>query len=215
MKPFVWSDSLAVTLLTDTLGRSVQLLPEFDFLPDEQLHTLYSTDRNLVLREMMLPSDNFLAEQLTMVAAYQRYGAFLTDSLRSELAATDFANFTDTAALWDGSGLSVYNKITPENMLSLLISLRELLGDEYALRMFFPAGGVDGTLKSAYRIDGNGPFVWAKTGTLNSVYCQSGYIQTKSGRRLAFSFLNNNFRSSASPVRREIVRLVTFIHENF
>lgn len=214
MKPFVWTDSLFVSLLADTLARPVQLVQELH-LADEHVQTFYSTDRNLVLREMMLPSDNFLAEQLTMVAAYQRYGAFLTDSLRSELTSTDFVSFSDTATIWDGSGLSVYNKITPENMISLLITLRELLGDEYALRMFFPAGGIDGTLKSAYRIDGNGPFVWAKTGTLNSVYCQSGYIQTKSGRNLAFSFLNNNFRSSASPVRREIVRLVTFIHENF
>lgn len=215
VKPFIWTDSLFVNLLSDTLQRSVQLVQDIDIRADEEVKTYYSTNRDLVLREMMLPSDNFLAEQLTMVASYQQYGAFLTDSLRKEMAGSDFTNFVDTAMLWDGSGLSVYNKITPENVIYLLLTLRSMLDDEYRLKMFFPAGGVDGTLKNAYRVGERGPFVWAKTGTLRSVYCQSGYIQTRSGRNLAFSFLNNNFRTSATPVRQEVVRLVTYIYENF
>lgn len=214
-KPFVWSDSLFVHLLSDTLARSVELLQDLAIGADEQVHTFHSTSRDLLLREMMLPSDNFLAEQLTMVAAYQCYGHFWTDTLRQDLAANAFATFADTTMIWDGSGLSVYNKTTPENLISLLISLRDKLVDPYALRMFFPAGGIDGTLKNAYRVGDRGPFVWAKTGTLRSVYCQSGYIHTKSGRNFAFSFLNNNFRGSATPVRQEIGRLVTFIYENF
>jgi D-alanyl-D-alanine carboxypeptidase/D-alanyl-D-alanine-endopeptidase (penicillin-binding protein 4) len=74
---------------------------------------------------------------------------------------------------------------------------------------------VDGKLKSAYHIGKSGPFVWAKTGTINAVYCQSGYLVTKNGRKLVFSFLNNNFIGQAGPVRREVVRMMTYIYENF
>ncbi|NGF57757.1 peptidase S13 [Parapedobacter sp. SGR-10] len=212
-KPFLWSDSLFVQLLSDTLGREVVLLPSY--LRPDDVKTLYSVPKNRVLREMMLPSDNFLAEHLTMVAAHQRFHAFLTDSLRYEMNEQYYAQFNDSIRLFDGSGLSTYNKVTPNSMISLLLTLEKEIGDEYLLRMFFPAGGVDGTLKRTYTVDKSGPYVWAKTGTLSSVYCQSGYLLTKSGRRFAFSFLNNNFVLPASVVRRELARIVTYIHQNY
>jgi D-alanyl-D-alanine carboxypeptidase/D-alanyl-D-alanine-endopeptidase (penicillin-binding protein 4) len=214
-KPFVWSDALFAQLLSDTLRKHVDILRDTLYLLPEETHTLYSVPRNTVLREMMLPSDNFLAEQLTMVAAFIKYGRFLTDSLRIEIKNLDLFKPQDVPYLWDGSGLSAYNKITPNSMVSLLIALHEQVGDDYALRMFFSAGGVDGTLKSAYHIGKSGPFVWAKTGTINAVYCQSGYLVTKNGRKLVFSFLNNNFIGQAGPVRREVVRMMTYIYENF
>lgn len=216
-KPFVWSDTLFIELLADTLGRSVELVNKDKYLFDsmyEEVRTIYSVPRDIVLREMMLPSDNFLAEQLTMVAAYSRYGSFLTDSLRKEMNDLFFSKFGEGSYLWDGSGLSTYNKVTPANTVGLLTSLYKQIGDDQALRMFFPAGGVDGTLKNAYRVDKSGPFVWAKTGTLRSVYCQSGYLRTKSGRNLTFSFLNNNFAGSATRIRSEVARLITLIHDN-
>ncbi|HMR19229.1 MAG TPA: D-alanyl-D-alanine carboxypeptidase [Sphingobacterium sp.] len=214
-KPFVWSDTLFAELLSDTLRLPVRVLKEVKSPYDKHVRVLYSASRNVVLREMMLPSDNFLAEQLSMVAAYSRYGDFLTDSLRKEMDSLYFSKLEDSVHLFDGSGLSTYNKITPNNMIALLLALNAEIADEYALRMFFPAGGVDGTLKNAYRLDKSGPFVWAKTGTLRSVYAQSGYLVTKSGRKMAFSFLNNNFVGSASTVRGEVVRLMTYIYDNF
>ncbi len=212
-KPFIWSDSLFTRLLSDTLSREVILLPQYP-RPDDT-KTLYSVPKNRVLREMMLPSDNFLAEHMTMVAAHQRFHAFLTDSLRQEMNEQYYSKFSDSIRLFDGSGLSTYNKITPNSMVSLLLTLEEEIGDEYVLRMFFPAGGVDGTLKHTYTLDKNGPYVWAKTGTLSSVYCQSGYLLARSGRRFAFSFLNNNFVLPTSTVRRELARIVTYIHQNY
>ena len=212
-KPFVWSDTLVVRLLADTLDREVTFLPEY--AKPENIKTLYSVPKNRVLREMMLPSDNFLAEHLTMIAAYQRFGEFMTDSLRKEMSEQYYAQFNDSIQLFDGSGLSTYNKITPNSMVALLVALQQEVGDEFLLRMFFSAGGVDGTLRRAYTVDKNGPYVWAKTGTLTSVYCQSGYLVTNSGRRFVFSFLNNNFVTSASTVRREIVRIVSYIHEHY
>jgi D-alanyl-D-alanine carboxypeptidase/D-alanyl-D-alanine-endopeptidase (penicillin-binding protein 4) len=212
-KPFIWSDSLVVQLLQDTLKREVRLLTNYE--RPEDIKTLYSTSRNVVLREMMLPSDNFLAEHMTMLVSDKVFNGFYTDSLRHHMQQTYYDSFQDTIFLRDGSGLSTYNKITPRNMVELLVAIKDLVPDENQRYLFFPAGGVDGTLKSTYALDQGVAFVWAKTGTINSVHCQSGYIVTRSGRKYAFSFLNNNYAVPTSYIRREMVRIMTFIRQNY
>jgi len=123
--------------------------------------------------------------------------------------------FPDTIELRDGSGLSSYNKITPRSMVTLLNWIHSDIPNEADKFYLFPAGGLEGTLKNVYPTPGGKPYVWAKTGTINSVHCQSGYIVTKKGSRFAFSFLNNNFLGSASPVRKEMVKIVNYIYENY
>ncbi|NGM74291.1 D-alanyl-D-alanine carboxypeptidase [Sphingobacterium sp. SGL-16] len=212
-KPFIWSDSLAVLLLQDTLKKKVGMLTNYERPAD--LKTLYSTSRNVVLREMMLPSDNFLAEHLTMLISDKLFNGFYTDSLRNHMQNAYYNNFQDTIFLRDGSGLSTYNKITPRNMIDVLLAIKEIVPNDSQRYLFFPTGGVDGTLKSAYSLDQGVPFVWAKTGTINSVHCQSGYIVTRTGRKYAFSFLNNNYAVPTSYIRREMVRIMTFIRQNY
>src|SRR5690606_39327365 len=51
-KPFVWSDSLFVHLLSDTLARSVELLQDLAIGADEQGHTFHYTRRYLRVLEM-------------------------------------------------------------------------------------------------------------------------------------------------------------------
>ncbi len=212
-KPFIWSDSLFVKLLQDTLKRDVGVLKKYA-KPDD-VKVVFSVPRNVLLREMMLPSDNFLAEHLTMLISNTKYNGFYTDSLRKDMQREFYSKFQDSIVLRDGSGLSTYNKITPSSMIELLVALEELQPDDDKRFLFFPAGGIDGTIKSAYKLDLNEPFVWAKTGTINSVHCQSGYIITREGRRLAFSFLNNNYLVPTSDIRKEMVRIVTYIRQNY
>ncbi len=211
-KPFRTSDELFVELLQDTLHRPVQLI---SYTKPQDYKLIYSTATKEVLREMMLPSDNFLAEQLNMLTALAHFGSFKTASMRSYMEEQYYKYFTDKIELRDGSGLSTYNKVTPRSMVELLLLVQQELPLPTDLHYVFPTGGVDGTIKSAYKLDRGEAFVWAKTGTINSVHCQSGYIKTRTGKNLVFSFLNNNFLGSASPVRAEMVRLITFIRENY
>ncbi|GHE41792.1 D-alanyl-D-alanine carboxypeptidase [Sphingobacterium griseoflavum] len=211
-KPFRYSTELFVKLLSDTLRREVTCIA---YPTPVKRKTIYSHATASLLREMMLPSDNFIAEQFTMLIAQAKYGKFQTARLRSDLMREYYSLFTDKIDLYDGSGLSSYNKVTPRSMVELLVLVRNNVKDVQALHQLFPAGGVDGTLKNAYKLDRNEPFVWAKTGTVHAVHNQSGFLQTRSGRNLAFSFLNTNFLGDAAPVRREMVRIITFIRQNF
>lgn len=209
-KPFKYSTEVFIDLLQDTLGKAVEVVQ----VEKPQNHqVLYSTSTREVLREMMLPSDNFLAEQLNMVASINQYGEFKTAQLRKDMEEGYYKYFTDKIALRDGSGLSAYNKVTPRSMVELLLMVQQEIPDETALHYLFPTGGVDGTLKSAYSLDGGEAFVWAKTGTISGVHNQSGFIRTRTGRRLVFSFMNNNFLGSATLARKEMVRIMTFIRE--
>lgn len=83
------------------------------------------------------------------------------------------------------------------------------------LRSLMPAGGVAGTIRKAYQTDNGVPFVWAKTGSLSNNHNQSGYLITRKGKRLAFSFMNNNFTRPSRDIREEMVRIMTYIHENY
>ena len=77
-----------------------------------------------------------------------------------------------------------------------------------------PAGGKTGTLRNAYPKTDN-PFVFGKTGSLSNNHNQSGYVVTKKGKVFIFSFMNNNFVLPTAEVRNEMVRIMTYIHQNF
>ena len=57
----------------------------------------------------------------------------------------------------------------------------------------FPISGIDGTLE--YRMENSEAksYVHAKTGTLSGVSNLAGYINTKSGRLLAFTIFIQNY----------------------
>lgn len=211
-KPFVYSDSLFVALLSDTLNREVYIshIPKpFD------VKAVYSSHTREVLREMMLPSDNFLAEHLQMNMAYKKYNGFFTRDFRAYMDSLYSTLLPDKIQLRDGSGLSSYNKITPASMVQLLKHIYEQDANENEILKLFPAGGLEGTLKGVYPLRNGQPFVWAKTGTIHAVHAQSGFMRTKSGKLYLYSFLNNNYLGSSIPVRNEMVKIMTFLHDNY
>lgn len=209
-----WKTSLQLTmsLLQDTLKKPVSLLQEP--MPSDA-KTIYNTNADSVYRRMLQPSDNFIAEQLLLVCSSLKFNTLNTDSVINYSKA-HFLNDLPDAPQWvDGSGLSRYNLFTPRDIVALLLKIQDEVKDENLLHSMMPIGGVAGTIKSAYKTDNGQPFVWAKTGSLSNNHNQSGYIVTRKGKRLAFAFMNNNFTRSTREVRDEMVRIMTYIHEEF
>lgn len=207
--PFITSPELTVALLADTLKRPVQLaqMP----LP-AQAETLYGLPTDVVLKRMLQVSDNLLAEQLMVLCS-----GTLSDTLSVERgiahAKENYLQGLPDEAIWiDGSGLSTMNMFTPRSIIVLLQKLLQERPQEELLPML-AVGGQPGTFRNIYKADV--PFVFGKSGTLAHVHNQSGYIITKSGKLLLFSFLNNNFKASTSDIREEMVRIVTDIHNRY
>jgi serine-type D-Ala-D-Ala carboxypeptidase/endopeptidase (penicillin-binding protein 4) len=207
--PFKTSTNLLLRLLSDTLKKNVGLKP---FMPTKDFRLLYSLPVDTVLRRMMQVSDNMLAEQLLLLS-----GGKYSDTISTQLAIKnlqkDLLPDIPQKFNWvDGSGLSRYNLLTPEGLVFLLDRMLKEFPKERIFSMM-SVGGQAGTLKNAYKP--GVPFVYAKTGTLSGVYNQSGYLLTRSGRLLIFSFMNNNFTGSTTKIRIKTSEIITLLHENY
>lgn len=193
--PFEYSKELLIQLLTDTLNRNVKLTSEILSNPD----TLYGQSSDSVLARMLKPSDNFLAEQLLLMTAksngYNEIKPYIEQLKNSSLISL-------TDMVWvDGSGLSRYNLISPVDQVRLLKICLNKYGWERMTRIL-PTGG-EGTLEDLYiPSEDEIAFIFAKTGTLSNNHNLSGYLITRSGKRMIFSFMNNHYVRPTEEIKK-------------
>lgn len=209
--PYKTSAKVTVEILADTLHKPVGII---DLRIPSYAKTLSGAKRDSVLKHMMLPSDNFIAEHLLLVCSNQ-IGDTLSTTKAIDYITKNYLSFLPDKVKWaDGSGLSRQNLFTPRDNVYLLDSIYRLVNNPEKLFGLLPAGGKSGTLKSAYPKTDK-PFVYGKTGSLGGVHNQSGYVLTKKGKTYIYSFMNNSFVKPTAEVRAEMVRIVTYIHDNF
>ncbi|ADQ18149.1 peptidase S13 D-Ala-D-Ala carboxypeptidase C [Leadbetterella byssophila DSM 17132] len=188
--PFRTSSHLVVDLLKDTLKREV-IYRRVDLDPNYK--TAWGLPKDTVIRRMMQPSDNHLAEQLLLMAG----GADTLSSSKSieKVKAKLFEEFPKPYVWKDGSGLSRYNLFTPAFMVHLLEEMYKKYPTDQ-LFSYMSVGGKAGTLRNKYK--GELPYVFAKTGSMSGVYNESGYFINRKGKILVYSVLKNNFTESVS-----------------
>jgi len=203
---------LTAATLSDTLKLPVNII-RMNLPPYAK--TIYSIPSDSLYRRMMLPSDNYLAEQILYLCSSLLPGKLSVDSAIS-YSSKNFLNDLPDKFQWrDGSGLSRYNLFSPRSIIKILTKIKEKLGTEERLHNLLPAGGVSGTLRNAYKTDNGQPFVWAKTGTLQNVHLQGGFFVTRKGKKYMYSFMNNNFMIPTADIRDEMGRIITHFHENY
>ncbi len=201
-----------VAFLTNVLQSSLELLGiRLDKKLDSTTTKLVAPTRILsqpadsMYKKMMERSDNFYAEQTLLMAALKKFGVMDERKMIHYLLANDLADFPQKPNWADGSGLSRYNLFSPMDFIWILDKLKDEYGME-RMKVLFPAGGT-GTLQNYYLSDT--PYIFAKTGTLNGVVALSGYLYTKTGRLLIFSFLVNSNTQPAAAVRRRMEAFLT------
>ena len=200
--PFIYSDNLFVNLLSDTLKRPVYQMEAF---PDCETKLRYSVPTDSVLRHILIESDNFLAEQLLLVISNQFSDTLSSRKTISYMMENYLSELKDQIYWVDGSGLSRYNQVTPNAMVSILEMIYYEIPKE-KLFTFLPESGKNGTLKTSFpRLEGR---IHAKTGSMRHVYNLSGFLETNSGKTLLFSFMNNNFNVSSSELKKEMERVL-------
>lgn len=207
VSPFVPSKELIHELLSDTLNATISEVSTNHTLSD----TLYNGRSLPMTALMMLRSDNFLAEQMLYMAAVQRNANSMQGYIQD--MKTGDMKFTPDSLIWvDGSGLSRYNMFTPRTLVSILHET--YLNTPWSeIEIIFPTGGVNGTIRRWYGAET--PYVWAKTGTLRHNHCLSGFIKTKSGKTLIFSFMNNHFTRSNAEIKQAMQALLENIRQSY
>lgn len=207
--PFRTSAELTARLLSDTLKKEVTLINRNDF---KLAKTLFSIPADSLYKEMMQESDNFIAEQLLLVCS-----GVLSDSLKPEIVIrfmkkNHLQDLPDEPIWIDGSGLSRYNLFTPRSIVKLWEKIYERVPRE---RLFplLAIGGKTGTVKRWYKNEP--PYLYGKTGTLSNNHSLSGYLVTKKGRTLIFSFMSNNHPAPASVVRQEMETILKELYLHY
>jgi D-alanyl-D-alanine carboxypeptidase/D-alanyl-D-alanine-endopeptidase (penicillin-binding protein 4) len=112
----------------------------------------------------------------------------------------------------DGSGLSRYNLFTPRSVVQVWDKIYRLVPRERLLPLL-ATGGKNGTVRNWYKADK--PYIFGKTGSLSNNHCLSGYLVTKSGRTLIFSFMNSNFTATTTEIRKNMQEILNRIYENY
>jgi serine-type D-Ala-D-Ala carboxypeptidase/endopeptidase (penicillin-binding protein 4) len=216
--PFVTSPELLAKLLADTLGRPVGLTNR-PLPPPSELKVLPGVDADSLYREMLQVSDNFLAEHILLMCAArlpERGYAMNTGKAIDHVLDKLLGDLSSRPRWVDGSGLSRYNLFTPRSYVELLRKIyAEVATDargEARLFGLLPQPGVSGTLANVKVYP---PTLYAKTGSLSNNHNLSGYLVTKSGKRLVFSFQNNHFMLPVGQVREEMGKVLTELYERY
>lgn len=207
--PVHMTDLVTVQLLSDTLKREIKLVN----IPLEiELQQVNSIPSDSLYKRMMWVSDNMLAEQLMLLYASANKLPLNTEKAIAHAIEHHLSDLPDKPIWKDGSGLSRYNLFTPRTMVALLQKIYAKVPRE-RLFVILPNGGKSGTLKNLFKSEE--PFIFAKTGSLSNNFNLSGFIVTKKGKTLVFSFMNNNFTKPTAEVRKEVERILTGLHEKF
>ncbi|MFN4025683.1 MAG: D-alanyl-D-alanine carboxypeptidase/D-alanyl-D-alanine-endopeptidase [Hyphomonas sp.] len=139
------------------------------------------------LRRIQQDSQNLHAELMLRRIAAAR-GELSPEGGQEALAALIFeAGLSPVEIeLFDGSGMSSYNRVTPRSVAAFLRwAAGQPWGDDW--RATLPRAGLDGTLTRRFRgtpLEGR---LLAKTGSLHGVNALSGFMEAASGQVLIFS----------------------------
>jgi D-alanyl-D-alanine carboxypeptidase/D-alanyl-D-alanine-endopeptidase (penicillin-binding protein 4) len=150
-------------------------------------------------------SDNLSAENTVKILGAESYGApGSTEHGISSVKRTLYPFGIDTTKflMVDGSGVSHYDLLTPDILVTLLRGMysKKDIFDLYYFSL--PNAGVDGLLTNRMKGTPAQNNLHAKTGTLGGVSALSGYVTTADGEMLAFSIMMQNYIGPGEPYRK-------------
>ena len=134
------------------------------------------------------------------------------EALRATLGELGLAR--DAYLARDGSGLSRYDYLTADTLVTLLTAMAKAPAHAERFRAALPVAGVSGNLANRLKGTPAEGRVWAKTGSMSQVRTLAGYLTAQNGDVLAFALLANNFRIPAAEIDalfdRVLLRLIEF-----
>lgn len=213
-RPLPITPELTGKLLQEKIGRKVRVDLRADTLLSSPEPSYFEVSLpDTVFRRLLQDSDNFIAEQLLLLAATKHHGNAELAPLFTYARDTLFPELGIDRRQWvDGSGLSRYNQFTPRQMSQVMIKIYQRTGLERTQNLL-ANGGSSGTLQRVFDRK-KATYVWAKSGSLRNVLCLTGLVQTAGGRLLAFSFMHNNFPGRNSIHYREMEKVLDWVYDN-
>ena len=113
--------------LSEVLGKPVNVT---NMALPASAKTVYSIRADSLYKRMMLPSDNYLAEQILYVCSSTLPGRLSVEAAIEHSSKNYLTDLPDLFQWRDGSGLSRYNYFSPRSIVKMLIKIRDKVGDE-------------------------------------------------------------------------------------
>lgn len=208
--PYRTNAELTQQLLSTHLTGNLRLTSYF---PQGKKEILKGIPTDSIYKQMLVESDNFLAEQL-MLSASSMLSDTLSFKRSRDTILSKYLSKLSTPPRWvDGSGLSRYNLFTPASMTTVLTRLLQEVPKE-RLFALFPIWTEEGS-KPYHPNENQNAFLHAKSGSMGNIYNLCGFLITKKGRLLVFSFMNNHFRTSTQEVKHRMFNFLREMHERY
>ena len=172
--------------------------------PYDTVYTFQSPPLREILKHFMKPSQNQIGEVLLKTVGREKTGVGVADSGAAVVTRQLYEWGVDSSGVivYDGSGLSRHNLVSPETMVKTLVAM---MRDSTTFAVFhdaLPIAGVDGTIRNRMTGTAAENNLRAKTGTIEFVRSLSGYVSTATDDLLVFAFLTNHFTVPVSEVTR-------------
>lgn len=155
-----------------------------------------------------MKSINLFAEGLVCLIGYKLSGIGTTEEGLDQIDKY-WSKRISTSGLFlkDGSGLSRSNGISASHFCDLLKTM--LTSKNYpSFYATLPIAGKSGTLASFCKDQPAQGRIAAKSGTMSRIKSYSGYVNSKSGKKIAFSISVSNFICSSSAVTGKIEKVL-------
>jgi D-alanyl-D-alanine carboxypeptidase/D-alanyl-D-alanine-endopeptidase (penicillin-binding protein 4) len=171
--------------------------------PLDTVYVIQSPPLREILKHFMKPSQNQIGEALLKTLGLEKTGIGTADAGAAVISTQlrDWGIDSTEYVVYDGSGLSRHDLVTPHAIVTILSTMRK----DTAFTVYydaFPIAGVDGTIRSRMKGTAAENNLHGKTGTIEFVRSLSGYVDTADGQKLVFSFLSNHFTTPVSEITR-------------
>ena len=181
----------------------------------KEITATYSPPLSEIIAQTNIRSINLFAEHFL-----NHCGLKLIGKAETEPAAKAIMEFwkekgmdTEGMTLTDGSGLSQYDAVTPNQMVFLLNYMRKHSPYFDVYYNSLPLAGQEGRLEGMFKGSSAEWNLSAKSGTIDRVKAYSGYVKSRSGEEIIFSMIVNNFNCTSEEARAKLERLMIALSE--
>lgn len=177
-----------------------------------ELYTHEGEPLALALRGLNKFSNNFVAEQILKTIGAEHFdppGSTKKGLRVFEEYMKQLGYEPDQYGIFDGSGLSRQNRLSPSILVDILRDVKNDLSIYPEFVTALGVMGVDGNVKNRMRKVESSSKARVKTGTLNFVSALSGFFESKEGELFAFSILMNDLKCSngrAKKIQDQIIK---------
>jgi D-alanyl-D-alanine carboxypeptidase/D-alanyl-D-alanine-endopeptidase (penicillin-binding protein 4) len=181
--------------------------------PDEKVfYTHFSFPMKDIIKDTNVRSNNHYAEHLIRTVGRAKNNDIYSSPLDAGIEKTkelwkSRGLNTDALMMYDGSGLSPADAVSPSFMCDLLVYMQTKSKNADIFMESLPKAGKNGTVASRLKGTRLAGKIAMKSGSINGVQCFSGYY-IDGEKKYAFTIMVNKFTGSRSEIVQAIDSLL-------